>query len=195
MVPGTGGSDRALAGHGPLRPCRRPERRNLQRRRRQRIRRRRPAADRGWLKARAPLHDVIFALVDGEEGGLRGARAMVADPAFKPLLDRTVLAVNFDMISRSRQERALRRRRLPLPVAEAPARCDCRRRQGHPETGSRFACSEGSGLERPVRPRRISPAEAPLGLFRRRGPPGLPQARAMISRRFPRTFSSAPPPR
>jgi Zn-dependent M28 family amino/carboxypeptidase len=53
------------------------------------------------MKARPPLHDVIFAIVDAEEGGLRGARAMVADPAFKPLLDRTVLAVNFDMISRS----------------------------------------------------------------------------------------------
>jgi Zn-dependent M28 family amino/carboxypeptidase len=53
------------------------------------------------MKTRAPLHDVIFAIVDGEEGGLRGARAMVADPAFKPQLDRTVLAVNFDMISRS----------------------------------------------------------------------------------------------
>lgn len=53
------------------------------------------------MKVRAPLHDVIFAIVDAEEGGLRGARAMVADPAFRPLLDRTVLAVNFDMLSRS----------------------------------------------------------------------------------------------
>lgn len=53
------------------------------------------------LKQQAPLHDVILALVDGEEGGLSGARAMVADPAFKPLLDRTALAVNLDMVSRS----------------------------------------------------------------------------------------------
>ncbi len=53
------------------------------------------------LKRQAPLHDVILALVDGEEGGLSGSRAMVADPAFKPLLDRTVLAVNLDMVSRS----------------------------------------------------------------------------------------------
>lgn len=53
------------------------------------------------LKQEAPLHDVILALVDGEEGGLSGARAMVADPAFRPLLDRTVLAVNLDMLSRS----------------------------------------------------------------------------------------------
>lgn len=53
------------------------------------------------LKQAAPGHDVILAVVDGEEGGMRGSQAMVADPAFKPLLDRTVLAVNFDMISRS----------------------------------------------------------------------------------------------
>jgi len=53
------------------------------------------------LKRQAPLHDVILALVDGEEGGLSGARAMVADPAFKPLLERTALAVNLDMVSRS----------------------------------------------------------------------------------------------
>jgi hypothetical protein len=53
------------------------------------------------MKRQAPLHDIIFALVDAEEGGLRGARTMVADPAFKPVLDRTVMAVNFDMISRS----------------------------------------------------------------------------------------------
>jgi Zn-dependent M28 family amino/carboxypeptidase len=53
------------------------------------------------LKQQAPLHDVIVALVDGEEGGLSGARAMVADPTFKSYLDRTVLAVNLDMVSRS----------------------------------------------------------------------------------------------
>lgn len=60
------------------------------------------------LKRQAPLHDVIFALVDAEErgsspgeAGIAGSRAMVADPAFKPFLDRTVLAVNLDMVSRS----------------------------------------------------------------------------------------------
>src|SRR5690606_188156 len=53
------------------------------------------------LKRQAPLHDVILALVDGEEGGLSGVRAMVADAAFRPLLERTVLAVNLDMVSRS----------------------------------------------------------------------------------------------
>jgi Zn-dependent M28 family amino/carboxypeptidase len=53
------------------------------------------------MKARAPLHDVIFAILDAEEGGLRGARIMVSDPSFQPVLERTVLAVNFDMLSRS----------------------------------------------------------------------------------------------
>lgn len=53
------------------------------------------------FKESAPLHDVIVAVVDGEEGGLSGARAMVADPAFRGGLDRVVLAVNFDMLSRS----------------------------------------------------------------------------------------------
>lgn len=53
------------------------------------------------LKQAPPQHDVILAVVDAEEEGMQGSRAMVADPAFRPLLDRTVLAVNFDMISRS----------------------------------------------------------------------------------------------
>jgi hypothetical protein len=53
------------------------------------------------LKAQAPLHDVVIALVDAEEGGIRGARAMVADPGFAGLLERTVLAINLDMVSRS----------------------------------------------------------------------------------------------
>lgn len=53
------------------------------------------------LKQSAPLHDVVVAVVDGEEGGLSGARALVSDPAFKPWLDRIVLAVNFDMLSRN----------------------------------------------------------------------------------------------
>jgi hypothetical protein len=53
------------------------------------------------LKRQAPRHDVIIALVDAEEGGIRGSRAMVADPAFRPLLERIVLAVNLDMVSRN----------------------------------------------------------------------------------------------
>ena len=53
------------------------------------------------LKQKPPEHDVILALVDAEEGGLSGSRAMVANPAFRPLLDRVALAVNFDMLSRN----------------------------------------------------------------------------------------------
>ncbi len=53
------------------------------------------------LKARAPLHDVVIALLDAEEGGIRGAKAMVASPDFAPLLEQIVLAVNLDMVSRS----------------------------------------------------------------------------------------------
>ncbi len=46
-----------------------------------------------------PRHDVIFALTDGEEAGSKGARVLVSDPPV-PLSD-IVLAVNFDMLSRS----------------------------------------------------------------------------------------------
>jgi Zn-dependent M28 family amino/carboxypeptidase len=53
------------------------------------------------LKQSPPQHDIVLAVVDAEEGGMQGSRAMVADPAFRPLLDRTVVAVNFDMLSRS----------------------------------------------------------------------------------------------
>jgi len=53
------------------------------------------------LKDQAPLHDVVIALVDAEEGGIHGSRALVADPAFSPLLERIVLAVNLDMVSRN----------------------------------------------------------------------------------------------
>lgn len=53
------------------------------------------------MKDQAPLHDVIFALVDSEEEGIAGSRAMVATPEFKQLLPHIVMAVNFDMVSRS----------------------------------------------------------------------------------------------
>lgn len=53
------------------------------------------------LKQRAPLHDVIIALVDGEEGGMSGSSALLADPKFAESLKRIVLDVNLDMVSRS----------------------------------------------------------------------------------------------
>ena len=46
-----------------------------------------------------PRHDVVFALVDAEEGGMRGSRVLVSDPPM-PLTD-VALAVNLDMLSRS----------------------------------------------------------------------------------------------
>ena len=46
-----------------------------------------------------PKHDVIFAALDAEEGGSRGARVLVSDPPV-PLAN-VALNVNLDMISRS----------------------------------------------------------------------------------------------
>lgn len=53
------------------------------------------------LKQKAPLHDVILALVDGEESGFSGSTALLADPKFGESLKRVVLDVNLDMVSRS----------------------------------------------------------------------------------------------
>lgn len=52
-----------------------------------------------WLKKNPPAHSVIVALFDGEEGGLRGARAFVAVPPVP--LDQTVANVNLDMVGRN----------------------------------------------------------------------------------------------
>jgi Zn-dependent M28 family amino/carboxypeptidase len=47
---------------------------------------------------RRPEHNVLFVAFDAEEGGLRGARAFIADP---PVPRRSIaLNVNFDMVSR-----------------------------------------------------------------------------------------------
>ncbi|MET3666313.1 M20/M25/M40 family metallo-hydrolase [Caulobacter sp. 1776] len=51
------------------------------------------------FKARPPKHDVILAVVDAEEGGLRGARAFVAAPPV-PLAS-IALDINFDMLSKN----------------------------------------------------------------------------------------------
>lgn len=51
------------------------------------------------FKAKPPKHDVIFAVVDAEEGGLRGARAFVASPPVP--LETIALNVNFDMLSKN----------------------------------------------------------------------------------------------
>jgi len=51
------------------------------------------------FKAKPPKHDVILAVVDAEEGGLRGAKAFVAAPP-APLAS-IALNVNFDMLSKN----------------------------------------------------------------------------------------------
>lgn len=51
------------------------------------------------FKAKPPKHDVIFAVVDAEESGLRGARAFVAAPPVP--LETIALDVNFDMLGKN----------------------------------------------------------------------------------------------
>ncbi len=52
-----------------------------------------------WFKAHPPEHSIIFALFDGEESGLLGAKDFVANPPVP--LDRIVADVNLDMVSRN----------------------------------------------------------------------------------------------
>jgi hypothetical protein len=52
-----------------------------------------------WLKAQPLAQSVVVALFDGEEGGLQGARAFVANPPVP--LDRVVANVNLDMVGRN----------------------------------------------------------------------------------------------
>ncbi len=54
------------------------------------------------FKAAPPRHTVLIVALDGEESGLRGAKAFVADPPV-PLAD-LGLAVNFDMISKNTKD-------------------------------------------------------------------------------------------
>ncbi len=51
------------------------------------------------FKAKRPKHDVIFAVVDAEESGLRGAKAFAAAPPVP--LETIALDVNFDMLSKN----------------------------------------------------------------------------------------------
>jgi Zn-dependent M28 family amino/carboxypeptidase len=51
------------------------------------------------FKARPPKHDVILAVVDAEESGLRGAKAFAAAPPVP--LETIALDVNFDMLSKN----------------------------------------------------------------------------------------------
>ena len=52
-----------------------------------------------WLQSNRPRHSVVLAALDAEEKGLQGARAFIADPPVP--LDRVLMNVNLDMVSRS----------------------------------------------------------------------------------------------
>jgi Zn-dependent M28 family amino/carboxypeptidase len=52
-----------------------------------------------WIHDHPQRHSFIFVAFDGEESGLRGARAFVANPPVP--LDRVLMNVNLDMVSRS----------------------------------------------------------------------------------------------
>ncbi len=52
-----------------------------------------------YFRKNKPLHTIIFAAFDGEESGLRGARAFVAAPTVAK--ESILLNINMDMISRS----------------------------------------------------------------------------------------------
>ncbi|HEU4628494.1 MAG TPA: M28 family peptidase [Gemmatimonadaceae bacterium] len=52
-----------------------------------------------WFAQHPARHSLLFVAFDGEEAGLRGARAFVADPPVP--LDRIALNVNMDMVSHS----------------------------------------------------------------------------------------------
>lgn len=52
-----------------------------------------------WFKAHPPRHTLLFVAFDGEERGLRGARAFVATPPVR--LETIRMDMNFDMLSRN----------------------------------------------------------------------------------------------
>jgi hypothetical protein len=52
-----------------------------------------------YFSLHQPVHDIVFAALDGEEIGLLGAHALLDDPDVP--MDRVVLNLNFDMVSRS----------------------------------------------------------------------------------------------
>jgi Zn-dependent M28 family amino/carboxypeptidase len=66
------------------------------------------------FKANPPRHDVILAVVDAEEGGLRGARALVANPPVP--LATIALNINFDMLSKNARNELYVSGAGPFPV-------------------------------------------------------------------------------
>ncbi|WP_419251938.1 M20/M25/M40 family metallo-hydrolase [Caulobacter sp. ErkDOM-YI] len=66
------------------------------------------------FKASPPRHDVILAVVDAEEGGLRGAHAFVANPPVP--LSMIALNINFDMLSKNPKNELYVSGASPFPV-------------------------------------------------------------------------------
>lgn len=66
------------------------------------------------FKASPPRHDVILAVVDAEEGGLRGAHAFVANPPVP--LSTIALNVNFDMLSKNTRNELYASGASPFPA-------------------------------------------------------------------------------
>jgi hypothetical protein len=52
-----------------------------------------------YFSRHKPVHDIVFAALDGEEIGLLGAHALIDDPSVP--MQRVVLNMNYDMVSRS----------------------------------------------------------------------------------------------
>lgn len=65
------------------------------------------------FKEKPPKHDVILAVVDAEESGLRGAKAFVASPPI-PLAN-IALNVNFDMLSKNTKNELYAAGAAPFP--------------------------------------------------------------------------------
>jgi hypothetical protein len=68
----------------------------------------------GWFKANPPENSIIFALFDGEEAGLLGAKAFLDKPPVP--LDRIVADVNLDMVSRNAKGELYASGATPWPV-------------------------------------------------------------------------------
>ena len=67
-----------------------------------------------WFKAHPPENSIIFALFDGEESGLLGAKAFLETPPVP--LERIVADVNLDMVSRNEKGELYASGASPYPV-------------------------------------------------------------------------------
>ncbi|TVP74692.1 MAG: M28 family peptidase [Gemmatimonadales bacterium] len=56
----------------------------------------------GWFRDNPPRHSILVVAMDAEEMGLQGARAFIAEPPVP--LDRVVMNVNLDMVSRNEDD-------------------------------------------------------------------------------------------